>query len=320
MVQPLRNEKRPLKPVYPWTQPPDTYRYKVKTGDTWLTLGAQNHHQFGEGQLIWINFRLSPLDDFYTDQVNWYLREYVGCRHSLDNGRNWAFTDDADPGYIFLPFPTYNMDTIAITGRPGLGGVSFPGYSDKNAYDAISRALDIYGGADMAISMSEIALPLLIEAGMIVIGPFAATVAQFVALGSPHNDALKARSRQHFFTAFCSTFVMTADGWSAETVDKFYPQMAYAPNESVYPEKRETFRKLYNFGLKAGRLQGSRTNQVDRRNLFVLLRSRLSDPEARNYSGDVKDWSVQKKRNYYDRLASILKQIMLDNDLQIKLS
>jgi ribosomal protein S19E (S16A) len=58
---------------------------------------------------------------------------------------------------------------------------------------------------------------------------------------------------------------------------------------------------------------------VDRRNLFVFLRSRLSGTEARNYSGDVKEWSVQKKKNYYDRLASILKQIMLDNDLEVKL-
>jgi hypothetical protein len=319
MVQPLRNEKRPPKPVYPWIQPPDTYRYKVKTGDTWLTLGAQNHHQFGEVQLIWINFRLSPLDHFYTDQVNWYLREYVGCCQSLDNGQNWAFTGDANPGYIFLPHPKYNMDAIAITGSRGLGGVSFPGYSDKNAYDTISHALDIYGVADMGINMLEIPLVALLEAGMIVTGTLASIVAPIIAVGGGHNDALRSRSRQHFFTAFCSTFVMTADGWSAETVDRFYPQMAHAPSESVYPEKRETFRKLYNFGLKAGQLQGSRTNQVDRRNLFVFLRSRLSGTEAWNYSGDVKEWSVQKKKNYYDRLASILKQIMLDNDLEVKL-
>jgi|SRR6185437_706424 hypothetical protein len=318
MVQPLRNEKRPLKPIYPWIQPPDTYRYKVKTGDTWLTLGAINHHQFGEHQLIWINFGLSPLDDFFTDQVNWYLREYVGCRHSLDNGRNWAFTDDADPGYIFLPNAIYNMDAIAISGRRGVGGVSAPGYDDRNAYDAISKALDIYGVADMGINMSEIPVGALIEGGMIVTGTLASIAAPFVAIGAGHADALKNRSRQHFFTAFCSTFVMTADGWSAETVDSFYPQMANAPLESVYPEKRETFRKLYNFGLKAGRLQGSRTNTVDRKNLFVLLRGRLSDAEARNYSGDVKDWSPQKKRNYYDRLASVLKGIMLDGGLQVR--
>lgn len=318
-MQPLRNERRPLKPLQPWTQPDNTSRYKVRTGDTWLTLAARNHHQYSEHDIIWVNFRVSPLDRFYTDQVNWYLREYVGCRHSLDGGRNWAFTDDADPGYIFLPNLTYNEDAIAITGKRGVGGVSAPGYSDQNAYDTISKALDIYGVADMGISMSEIPLGALAEGGMIVTGALASIVGPFVALGSPYNDALKYKSRQHFFGGFCSSFVMRADGWSAAMVGDFYPPLAYAPLDSVFPEKRETFRKLYNFGLQAGRLQASRLNTVDRRNLFFLLRNRLSDADARYWSGDVKEWSVRKKKDYYDLLGAILLKLMLDNDLKIKL-
>jgi len=70
-------------------------------------------------------------------------------------------------------------------------------------------------------------------------------------------------------------------------------------------------------GAEQGRLQGSRLNTVDKRNLFTLLRSRLSDAEARDWNGDVNDWSLRKQRDYYERLASILKQIMLDNDLQV---
>jgi hypothetical protein len=319
MVQPLRNEKAPTKLIKPWIQPPDTYRYKVKTGDSWVTLGAQNNHQFGEQYLIWINFGLNGTEHFYTEQVNWYLREYVGCCHSLDNGRNWAFTDDANPGYIFLPFLTYNMDEIAISGKPGVGGVSAPGYNDKNAYDTISKALDIYGVADMGISVSEIPLAALLEGGMIVTGALAAVVGPLVALGSPYNDILKHKNREYFFTAFCSTFVMTASGFSAETVDNSYPQKVYPPGESFLPEKREAFRKLYNFGLKAGWLQGSRLNTVDTKNLFILLRSRLKPTEARDYSGDMTTWSRQKRMDYNDRLASILKQMMLDNDLQVTL-
>jgi len=48
--------------------------------------------------LIWINFKVSPVDYRWTDQVNWYLREYVGCKHSLDGGRNCAFTGDDHAG------------------------------------------------------------------------------------------------------------------------------------------------------------------------------------------------------------------------------
>jgi hypothetical protein len=40
--------------------------------------------------------------------------------------------------------------------------------------------------------------------------------------------------------------------------------------------------------------------------------------EAQEYSGEVKDWPAQKKKNYYDRLSSILKQIILLKNLQVK--
>ena len=131
------------------------------------------------------------------------------------------------------------MDAIAITGKPGVGGVSAPGYSDKNAYDTISKALDIYAVADMGISMSEIPLAALLEGGMIVTGAIAGIVGPLVALGAPYNDALKYKTRQHFFTAFCSTLVMTADGWSAATVDRFYPQLAYpAPRQLLSRKAR----------------------------------------------------------------------------------
>ena len=263
-VKPLRNEKYPVKLVRPWVQPPDTFRYKVKTGDTWLSLGARNNHQWGEHHIIWINFGLSPTDPFYTDQVNWYLREYVGCRHSLDGGKNWAFTDDADPGYIFMPTPYYNADPIVITGKPGTGGVvSAPQYDDANLYDTISKALDIQGVVDMGLSTLEIPLPVLLELGFMVIGFLAAVVGPAIAVGAPHNDALRATSRDFFFTGFSRTYVMKADNWSTSTVESFYPPLKLPPLNSVYPEKRETFRHLYNAGLKIGVHQAGKMNSVD---------------------------------------------------------
>lgn len=318
VVTPLRNEKRPLKPLKPWLQPPETYKYKVQTGDTWITLGARNNHEFGEHHLIWINFQLSPVDPYYTEQVNWYLREYVGCRHSHDGGKNWAFTSDASPGYIFLPHRTFNMDAIAITGKRGVGGISAPQYNDDNAYDTVSKALDIYGIAEMGIGVSEVVLPLLVEAGMIVTGTLAAIVGPAIAVGAGHNDALKKTSRDFFFNGFCPTLVMAADGWSVGKVQSFFPPLQELPANSVYPEKRETFRTLYNFGLKAGLMQARHLNTVDVRNMFVLLRSRLSVAETEEYNGAVKDWPDQKKKNYYNRLGSILKNIMTEKNLQVK--
>jgi hypothetical protein len=322
-VKPLRNEKLPAK-LHPFVQPPNTFRYKVQTGNTWKTLATRyNHYQwFDAGHLIWLNFGLNGTEPFYTDQVNWYLREYVGCRHSHDGGKNWAFTSDADPGYIFLPHRAYTDDPSVITGRPGTGGVvSAPQYDDKNFYDTISKVLDIFTVADMGISISAIPVPALVAIGFIAGGALAGIVGPAVAVGSGHNDALRKTSREHFFTGFCSTLVMRADNWSTATVESFYPPLKYPPLNSVYPEKRETFRQLYNFGLKCGVLQARRMNAADKFNLFTGLRLRLTEAERAYYQKDsVQSWSQKKKKDYYDRLSSILKEMMLSNNLTAKFS
>ncbi len=112
---------------------------------------------------------------------------------------------------------------------------------------------------------------------------------------------------------------MAADGWSADSVREAYPAMQNLPLNSVYPEKRGSFRALYNFGLKAGLLQASRMNTVGVRNLFVLLRKQLKDSELAEYDGEVKSWSPRKRKDYYDRLSSILKGMLLKKNLVVKL-
>jgi hypothetical protein len=64
-------------------------------------------------------------------------------------------------------------------------------------------------------------------------------------------------------------------------------------------------------------------NAVDIRNLFVLLRSKLKPSEVEEYPADVDEvqgWSPQKRKDYYGRLASILKDIILKKNLQVKFS
>ena len=322
-VQPLQNERAPANPIRPWVQPPDSYRYKVKSGDTWLTLatGYKHFQWFDASHLIWVNFGLSPTEAFYTEQVNWYLREYVGCWKSLDGGRNWAF-NDADPGYIYLPNKAYRDDPHVITGKRGTGGIiSAPQYDDQNFYDTLSKALDIFGMVDSGVGTLEIALPSLVEAGFIVAGALAGVIGPSVALGGGHNDALRKTSRDFFFTGFCRALVMRADGWLAGTIETMYPPLRYPPLNSVYPEKRESFRKLYNFGLKAGVLQGRRMNAVDIRNMFTFLRLRLTAAEREQYQKDsVTSWSFGKKKDYYGRLGSILAEEILKKNLRVKLS
>lgn len=322
-VQPLRNEKPPRVPIRPWVQPPDTYRYKVKKGDTWHTLAAgyQHFQWFDASHLIWVNFGLSPTEPFYTEQVNWYLREYVGCWKSRDGGKNWAF-DEADPGWIYLPNKFYREDPTTIDGKRGTGGIiSAPQYDDQNFYDTLSKALDIYGAVDTGVAVSEMALPALLEGGFIIAGALAAVIGPAMAVGGGHNDALRKTSRDFFFSGFCRALVMRADGWRAPTIETMYPPLKHPPLNSVYPAKRESFRKLYNFGLKAGVLQARRMNSVDIRNLFTFLRQRLTPAQRDEYQKDsVTSWSFGKKKDYYGLLGRILQEEILKKNLRVKVS
>lgn len=95
------NIKRPL-PVSKQVQnlglwPPKGAReYKVKDTDDWWNIAARE--KLDPWELIKFNFRTHD-----PEEVNWYLRELVGCRHTKD-GRNFAFIGaDRSKGKIYLP-------------------------------------------------------------------------------------------------------------------------------------------------------------------------------------------------------------------------
>ena len=93
------NIKVPLNPVQKrglW--PPKGGReYPVLDTDDWWKIAAREH--IDAWALIEFNFQTHV-----PEEVNWYLRELVGCRHSRDGGRNYAFIG-ADPKLrkIYLP-------------------------------------------------------------------------------------------------------------------------------------------------------------------------------------------------------------------------
>ena len=150
----------------------------------------------------------------------------------------------------------------------------------------------------MGMQMWRVPLPMLIEAGFIVVGALAGVVGPAIAVGAGHNDALRNNTREYFFTGFCSTLVMKADNWSTETVENFYPPLQNLPLNSKYPEKRESFRQIYNAALKAGLIQAKKMNAVDKFNLFTLLRSRLTETErtVEYPKNEVQSWSKKRRR------------------------
>jgi len=87
--------KNPLPSNY---TPPGGERYKVRNEDSWTSLAQKKGIDVGD--LIEFNFKTRD-----PGEVNWYLRRNVGCRKTADDGRNWAFSADASPGFIYFPPP-----------------------------------------------------------------------------------------------------------------------------------------------------------------------------------------------------------------------
>src|SRR5215208_3520870 len=106
------NEETPSPLVPDSYVPRDGTRQPVLTGQTWATIAAAR--SIDPWDLIDFNFpglkRLKLADSQRaTRQVNWYLREYVGCNFSKDN-ENWDFTSGLTGGrgnwrggFIYIP-------------------------------------------------------------------------------------------------------------------------------------------------------------------------------------------------------------------------
>jgi Family of unknown function (DUF5995)/LysM domain len=70
--------------------------YKVKDGDNWWSIASAN--RVDVGTLIDFNFKTSN-----TDEINWYLREKVGCRLETPDHDNYRFSSGDVPGKIYIP-------------------------------------------------------------------------------------------------------------------------------------------------------------------------------------------------------------------------
>jgi hypothetical protein len=93
----MANEREPDDPL------PDNFKpegavdtHRVTDGEDWASVAAQYNVKVDD--LIYFNFHTNV-----PEEVNWYLRRNVGCNVSNDGGLNWAFSDSADPGIVYIP-------------------------------------------------------------------------------------------------------------------------------------------------------------------------------------------------------------------------
>jgi hypothetical protein len=104
-------EKRPAHPVPKGARAGSRPQpHHVGDGETFATVASK--YGVPVDKLIQHNFgTLDPAE------LNWYLREYVGCKVPTKDGKNWRFSSTATPGLIYLPDNVMRMEPIAITGK-----------------------------------------------------------------------------------------------------------------------------------------------------------------------------------------------------------
>jgi hypothetical protein len=66
--------------------PQDGIPHRVQDGDNWWSI-AQRYGYSDPWTIISYNFRTRD-----PREVNWYLREYVGCNVKTPDGKNWRFS------------------------------------------------------------------------------------------------------------------------------------------------------------------------------------------------------------------------------------
>lgn len=97
-------QRPPMVKIPPTYKPPNSKPYRVKDGDSWVSLARANG--LDPWDLIEANFKTRS-----APEVNWYLQNYVGCNVATVDGKNWKFSNSARPGIIHIPI-TYAINYV----------------------------------------------------------------------------------------------------------------------------------------------------------------------------------------------------------------
>lgn len=295
----LRTEKEPRPRRRDWP-PPGSVPHRVTDHDMkdgWN--GVARKHGVDVQYLIRHNFRTDN-----SDEVNWYLREYVGCNVATDDLNNWMFSSSAQPGIIYVPGTrVINGDDHVIEGRKIIQSPfakEFEGVSDP-VVDTFSKMFDAMTLIETGLGILGSGLPL----GPILMIPIM-TAAQFILVGAPHEAALRDLQKKYVLEGLTRGIVLAAEPRSPQWIQSHGFVQKVPINSITYRQYGKHFQGLYNTALVAGIAHGEKFNRVASKNLFVALRARMTEYSRSQYSGDSNSWSDSKWIDYYRLCARIL--------------
>ena len=302
----LMTEKEPRPRRRDWP-PPGSAPHRVTDHDMkdgWK--GVARKHGLDVQYLIRHNFRSNN-----SDEVNWYLREYVGCNIATDDLNNWMFSSSARPGIIYLPINKTDTRVIegdehVIEGRKTIQSPFAQEFTvQKGASDPV---VDTFNKLFDAMQLIEIGLGILgagLPLGPVLLIPIM-TAQQFILVGAPHESAIRDLQKKYILEGLTRGIVLAADGRSPQWIQSHGFTQKVPINSITYPQYGKHFQGLYNTALVAGIAHGQQFNTVASKNLFVALRTRMTDYARSEYSGDSGSWSGSKWMDYYRLCARIL--------------
>ncbi len=97
---PLVHEPKPLPSELDY-RPEKSELYAVRTGDSFSTLAKLPQMQFAQMtamDLCYFNFKTRK-----PAEINWYLKNKVGCETTTRDGKYYVFSHFNYPGIIYLP-------------------------------------------------------------------------------------------------------------------------------------------------------------------------------------------------------------------------
>jgi len=170
--------KEPKKPLAAGYKPMGGLPHKVNDSDSWV--GLATDRGVDPWWLIQYNFETRD-----PAEVNWYLKNRVGCTRTTADGRNFRFSAAAKPGIIYLPTPQMAGSVKSL--KYGKFGIGIEG--DENYQKQVEATLGLMARSDTGMVL----LNAVKRTGkQIVISPWTGTACNATAASTDIRGATAA--------------------------------------------------------------------------------------------------------------------------------